>query len=69
MKIAQHEMDVELEAFNKFHKDREKAAKDSQQVLNDLMKSGQDLKLSVDPMARMNAEVAKFSELLKADRL
>jgi archaellum component FlaC len=66
LKIAQHEMDVELEAFNRFHKDREKAAKDSQQALNDLMKSGQDLKLSVDPMARMNAEVAKFSELLKA---
>jgi hypothetical protein len=65
-KIFQHEIDTELAAFNTFHKDREKAAKDSQQALNDLMKSGQDLKLSVDPMARMNAEVSKYSELLKA---
>jgi hypothetical protein len=64
-KIFQHEIDVELEAFNKLHKDKEKIAKDGQIALDNLMKEGQNLKFSVDPMARMNAEVARYSELLK----
>jgi hypothetical protein len=64
-KIFQHEIDTELEAFNKLHKDKEKAARDAQTALNDLMKEGQNLKFSVDPMARMNAEIERYSVLLK----
>ena len=65
-KIFQHEIDAELEAFNKYHKDREKMAREAQEALDSLMKEGRSLQLSVDPMARMNAEVERYSELLKA---
>lgn len=65
-KIFQHEIDVELEIFSKYHKDRERLAGESQQALDSLMKEGRSLQLSVDPMARMNAEVERYSELLKA---
>lgn len=64
-KIFQHEIDAELKAFNEYHKNREKIAKDAQQALNNLMKEGHSLQLSVDPMARMNAEVERYNELLK----
>lgn len=65
-KLMQHEMDAELEAFNNFHKAREKSAKDAQAALDDLNREGQNLKLSVDPLAKMNAELARYRELLKA---
>lgn len=65
-KIFQHEIEVELDAFNKFHKERERLAKESQQALDSLMQEGRSLQLSVDPMARMNAEMERYSELLKA---
>jgi hypothetical protein len=64
-KIFQHEIDTEREAFDKLHKDKEKAARDAQTALNDLMKEGQSLKMSVDPMAKMNAEIERYSVLLK----
>ncbi|SCX94293.1 tape measure domain-containing protein [Nitrosospira sp. Nl5] len=63
-KLLQHEMESELEIFSKFHKDREKAAKDSQDALDALNREGQSLKLSVDPLAKMNAELARYRELL-----
>lgn len=65
-KIFQHEIDAELKAFNEYHKNRERIAKEAQEALDGLMKEGRNLQLSVDPMARMNAEVERYNELLKA---
>lgn len=64
-KIFQHEIDAELKAFNEYHKNRERIAKEAQEALDGLMKEGRNLQLSVDPMARMNAEVERYNELLK----
>jgi hypothetical protein len=64
-KIFQHEIDTELKEWGDFHKEKERLAKEGQTALDNLMKEGQNLKFSVDPMARMNAEVARYSELLK----
>jgi len=48
-----------------FYANRDRLAKETQQSLEALNREGQNLKLSVDPMARMNAEVERYSALLK----
>jgi hypothetical protein len=65
----QHEIDVELAQFNKFYSDKEKAAKQSQEALDNLMREGENLKLAVDPFYKINKEIERYSELLNASAI
>jgi tape measure domain-containing protein len=59
------QISFEAQQADQFYQARDKAANEARQSLEALNKEGQNLKLSVDPMARMNAEIERYSVLLK----
>jgi hypothetical protein len=56
----------EASQADEFYRLRDNAAKEAQQAIEAMNKEGQNLQLAVDPMARLNSEIERYSVLLEA---